>query len=47
MTTRPKVYLAGPIKGLTYTGATDWRDEAKDALYDIGIAGYSPMRAKG
>lgn len=43
---RPKVYLAGPIQGLNYAGATEWRDEAKKLLYEHCIDGYSPMRAK-
>lgn len=44
--TMKKVYLAGPITGLNYKGATDWREEAKTRLNDVGIAGFSPMRAK-
>lgn len=43
---RPRVYLAGPIGGLSYEEATTWRNQAKQALADVGIAGYSPMRAK-
>ncbi|HYD07505.1 MAG TPA: nucleoside 2-deoxyribosyltransferase [Reyranella sp.] len=39
-----KVYLAGPITGLDYKGATDWRDEAITKLQPI--AGMSPMRGK-
>lgn len=42
----PTVYLAGPISGLGYAGATDWRDAAIDKLADAGIKGLSPMRAK-
>lgn len=38
------VYLAGPITGLDYAGATDWREYAKKALHPI--KGLSPMRAK-
>lgn len=41
------VYLAGPITGLNYEGATDWRDYAKKRLAEFGITGVSPMRAKG
>ena len=44
--TQPTVYLAGPIAGLDYTGATDWRDEAIADLAAAGIKGLSPMRAK-
>lgn len=43
---KPKVYLAGPIGGLSYAEATDWRQEAKAALDAVGIAAFSPMRAK-
>lgn len=41
-----KVYLAGPITGLTYKGCTDWRTEAKQHLKDHNIDGYDPMRGK-
>lgn len=41
-----KVYLAGPIAGLNYAGATEWRDIAKRSLNAVGIEAYSPMRAK-
>jgi len=40
------VYLAGPISGLSYAGATDWRDTAINSLAASGIKGLSPMRAK-
>jgi nucleoside 2-deoxyribosyltransferase len=40
------VYLAGPITGLSYEGATDWRDYAKKKLAEYGILGVSPMRGK-
>jgi nucleoside 2-deoxyribosyltransferase len=40
------VYLAGPITGLSYGEATDWRDLARDDLAKAGIVGLSPMRAK-
>ena len=40
------VYLSGPITGLTYGGATDWREYARRDLADAGIEGVSPMRAK-
>lgn len=39
-----KVYLAGPITGLDYKGATDWREEAIAKLSPI--MGMSPMRGK-
>lgn len=38
-------YLAGPITGCSFTGATDWRDEAVKML-DKSIAGMSPLRGK-
>ena len=41
-----KVYLAGPIKGLNYDGATTWREYAKEKLAACGLNGFSPMRAK-
>jgi nucleoside 2-deoxyribosyltransferase len=41
----PLVYLAGPITGLNYAGATDWREYAKSAL-EPHIVGLSPMRGK-
>lgn len=40
------VYLAGPITGQSYDGATSWRTEAQRVLADLGIAGVSPMRNK-
>lgn len=40
------VYLVGPITGLSYTSATDWREYAKKFLNGHGIAGLSPMRGK-
>ena len=40
------VYLAGPIAGLSYKGATDWRFYAKSELQKVGITTYSPMRGK-
>lgn len=42
---RPKVYLAGPITGQTYAGATDWREGMRKAL-EPHIMGMSPMRGK-
>ena len=40
------VYLAGPITGLSYNGATDWRDIAERELESAGIRAISPMRGK-
>lgn len=42
----PLVYLAGPITGLNYAGATDWREAAIADLHYWGIKGLSPMRGK-
>lgn len=42
----PRVYLAGPIAGATYDGCTEWREQVKTALADVGVYAYSPMRAK-
>lgn len=41
-----KVYLAGPISGLTYDQGQDWRVQAIDGLKKRGLTGYSPLRAK-
>jgi nucleoside 2-deoxyribosyltransferase len=41
-----RVYLAGPITGLQYDGAQDWRDRARDALSPFNIKAFSPLRAK-
>jgi nucleoside 2-deoxyribosyltransferase len=43
---RPKVYLAGPIAGLTYDEGQNWRTYAQDVLASCGIAGFSPLRGK-
>lgn len=40
------VYLAGPITGLTYDTAQDWRVQVAARLKDVGIDAYSPLRAK-
>lgn len=42
----PRVYLAGPISGLTYDDGNKWRLEAKAELEKYGIQAFSPMRAK-
>ncbi len=40
-----KVYLAGPISGLTYEGAQEWRDEFRNTI-DPRIEAFSPLRGK-
>lgn len=40
------VYLAGPITGLSFGEATDWRQYAIKALAKEGIKGLSPLRCK-
>jgi len=40
------VYLVGPITGLSYGEATDWRDYAVKDLSEHNIKGISPMRCK-
>lgn len=40
------VYLAGPISGQTYKGATEWRDKVAFDLYESGIESASPLRFK-
>ena len=39
-------YLAGPISGQTYDGATAWRDAATEFLREHGVEALSPMRDK-
>ena len=39
------VYLAGPITGLTFDGANDWRAEVQKRL-KAPIVGLSPLRCK-
>ena len=40
-----QVYMAGPISGLNYDGATSWRDYAKQRLEAGGqIRALSPLR---
>jgi hypothetical protein len=41
-----RVYLAGPITGLSFEGCTDWREYAIKELATAGITGLSPMRSK-
>lgn len=43
---KPLVYLAGPIAGLAYDDATNWRFQARYALGERGIETLDPMRAK-
>lgn len=40
------VYLAGPISGLNFDGASEWRDAAIAKLLEHNIDGYSPLRCK-
>lgn len=42
----PKLYLAGPITGESWNGATSWRDYVAETLFDIGIECLSPLRGK-
>ena len=41
-----KVYLAGPITGLTFDEGQDWRAYVRDILAPVGIDAYSPLRQK-
>jgi nucleoside 2-deoxyribosyltransferase len=43
---RPSTYLAGPIAGCSYAGATDWRLSAQSDLARLGITAFSPLRCK-
>lgn len=40
------VYLAGPIKGLPYNTAQEWRNEATKFLDRYGIVSFNPLRGK-
>jgi nucleoside 2-deoxyribosyltransferase len=40
------VYLAGAITGLTYKGASDWRDAVAEQLDSDKIETLSPLRGK-
>jgi len=40
-----KVYLAGPIRGLTYSQAAEWRTEFRERLHPA-IQAFSPLRGK-
>lgn len=42
---KPSIYLAGPITGLSYEGALDWREQVKKQL-EPEIDCFSPLRAK-
>lgn len=44
-----KVYLAGPITGLSYNEITSWRNQVSSYLTDVSngrIECYSPLRSK-
>ncbi len=41
-----KVYLAGPITGISWGEATDWREGVADKLAEYDIEGFSPLRGK-
>ena len=41
---KPRVYVAGPIAGQSYEGATAWRDYAQERLPECEI--LTPMRGK-
>lgn len=41
-----RVYLSGPIMGLTYRGCNSWREYAIKELDKLGIVGVSPLRCK-
>ena len=43
---KPSVYLAGPIKGLTYDDSQEWRIQVILGLAKSGIDAFSPLRAK-
>ena len=41
-----KIYLAGPIRGLTYEQACEWREDVEHNLTSLGHTCSSPMRGK-
>ncbi len=41
-----RVYLSGPIEGLTYTEATTWRDQVGGLLHRSGVIVHDPMRGR-
>ena len=41
-----KIYLVGPITGLSYGEAIDWREYAIKELADNNLKGVNPMRCK-
>jgi nucleoside 2-deoxyribosyltransferase len=41
-----KIYLAGPIAGLTFDDADEWRIRARAELAKANIDGMSPLRGK-
>lgn len=41
-----KIYLAGPITGITFGEATDWREDAKRFLDSPTVRTFSPLRGK-
>ena len=43
---KPTVYLAGPIKGMNFEQANDWRTYVKAELAKYKIAGISPLRCE-
>ena len=40
------VYLAGPIKGLSFDDSVNWRAQAEKVLGEVGIGTLNPMRFK-
>ena len=38
-----KVYLAGPISGLTFQEANQWRVELAEELAELGIESFNPL----
>jgi nucleoside 2-deoxyribosyltransferase len=42
---KPSIYLAGPITGMSYDSATDWRAQVK-TLLEPDIDCFSPLRSK-
>ena len=46
MSSKPKVYLAGPIQDCNRREANDWRDDVTFSLRQHNIIGISPLRCE-
>jgi nucleoside 2-deoxyribosyltransferase len=44
MSCKPRLFLSGPITGLSYEDVTVWREKIRAALEPLGIDCFSPLR---